>query len=137
MHQLLKEIDKDNSGTLSCNEFESLTQRFDAQLRTAERYREIVEARRLGFQDAELFVLREAFFAMDTEGQGRLGMETLRTLVNRIQCRLGNQAIKEAFMEVSRDASGQISFVGFLHIAKALRICDEASKLASLVYMQT
>eukprot|EP00413_Alexandrium_margalefii_P030426 CAMPEP_0204569456 /NCGR_PEP_ID=MMETSP0661-20131031/37750_1 /ASSEMBLY_ACC=CAM_ASM_000606 /TAXON_ID=109239 /ORGANISM="Alexandrium margalefi, Strain AMGDE01CS-322" /LENGTH=304 /DNA_ID=CAMNT_0051577555 /DNA_START=26 /DNA_END=940 /DNA_ORIENTATION=- len=121
MHQLLKEIDVDNSGTLSCKEFEVLAQKFDNQLRAVERHREIVEGRKLGFHDSEVFALREAFFALEREALGKLGVETLRQFTSRLNGRLNNQAIEEAFEQADKDFSGELSFVGFLQFARITR----------------
>merc|ERR1712113_123062 len=97
IQQLLNAIDADGSGEFSFEEFEMLVQRLNWRMKVVERIHERKAAAKLGYQEAEVLELREAFFILDQFSQGALGIETLRDMASRLSLRLSNQALESIF----------------------------------------
>mmetsp|Transcript_105296 Transcript_105296/g.298024 ORF Transcript_105296/g.298024 Transcript_105296/m.298024 type:complete len:750 (+) Transcript_105296:1-2250(+) len=131
MQQLLACVDADGSGEFDFEEFEVLVQRLDWRIKVLQRIHERDVAVKLGFQETEVLVLREAFFVLDSSSQGALGIETLRDMASRLSLPLSNQALDEAFEAFDPEGHGALDFVGFTRFL--LEVGVEFPRLQSVI----
>jgi len=112
--RLLDEADEDGSGELDFEEFQTLTELVAEKLRALARAREMEFGAKLNFSKKQVNEFRDAFWNIDSEGSGELGINELRTVMNLLHQKVSGDELRELFDEVDQDGSGCIDFTEFL-----------------------
>jgi len=111
---LLDEIDVDNSGDLSFEEFATFVQRIRERLNMAARRRHRGLACKLGLEERLLLELRRVFFCLDEEDAGFLSLEQLQQVPHELKAVLPAEDLRGLVARIAAARPSQVSFRSFL-----------------------
>lgn len=118
--RLLEESDDDGSGELNFEEFQHLVELVTEKLRALTRVRELELGIDLGYTKKQIIDFRDAFWQLDDEGTGALGIVDLRRIMTMLRVRISGDELRDLFAEVDNDESGCIDFSEFLRLMHML-----------------
>uniref|UniRef100_A0A6U6MW91 EF-hand domain-containing protein n=1 Tax=Zooxanthella nutricula TaxID=1333877 RepID=A0A6U6MW91_9DINO len=122
MHRLISTLDADGSGEFNLTEFSALITELEDRIRTDKRQRAWETADDLGIPDQAVFILREAFFALDAEHCGFVDIEGMRQLVDRLRMAIPGEQLVQLVEESDQEKRGELGFIGFLRFAHAAQV---------------
>jgi Ca2+-binding EF-hand superfamily protein len=125
IRRLLDEVDEDDSGHLSFEEFSVFVQRVREHLATAARRRQRVAASNLGFKDIQVAELRDVFFRLDAEQDGFLRINQLRKALDMLRRQMSPDDLRELVAKIDVAGTGQIDFQSFMLFFKEVAPVDE------------
>jgi Ca2+-binding EF-hand superfamily protein len=123
--RLLDEADEDGSGELNFEEFQTLTELVAEKLRALARSRELEFGATLNFSKRQVNEYRDAFWKLDQDGSGELGINELRTVMNLLQRKVSGDELRALFDEVDQDGSGFIDFTEFLSLMHVYQVTEQ------------
>jgi Ca2+-binding EF-hand superfamily protein len=125
IRRLLDEVDEDDSGHLSFEEFSVFVQRVREHLATAARRRQRVAASNLGFKDIQVAELRDVFFRLDAEQDGFLRINQLRKALDMLRRQMSPDDLRELVAKIDVAGTGHIDFQSFMLFFKEVAPVDE------------
>lgn len=120
MKRILDGIDSDGNG-VNFPEFQTLVQRISERTNAAQRKRERQSALELRYKDTEVAELRDAFYALDTEGKGILCIEKLRRVLDLLRREMSAESLQQIVERMDTDNVGGLGFQQFLHFMKEIK----------------
>lgn len=116
--RLLDEVDEDGNGEFDFDEFVVLVQRVQQQLHTLQRRREQELAMELGFSNAQVLEMREAFWELDHDHNNELTLGEARRVVVILRKSLTDDELTKVYMSIERNNNGCLEFIGFMQMMK-------------------
>lgn len=123
IRRLLDEVDEDNSGNLSFEEFSILVQRVREGLATAARRRQRCTATSLGFTESQVSELRDVFFRLDDEQDGLLRIDQLRRALDMLKQQMTSSDLRKLVAQTDVAGTGQVDFQSFMQFFKEIAPC--------------
>jgi len=118
---LISSVDKDGSGFIDFQEFQTLSQRIDEKLKSFRYEAELDMALRLGFCEKHMRDLRLVFDTLDIDGSNKLDENEVKTGLTMLRKQVTAYAFDAAFKSLDQDGSGELEFTEFLHFMKIMR----------------
>jgi len=117
MKRLIEQVD-DGDGDVNFSEFQTLVQRITERINADQRRRERQSALELAYTDAQVTELRDAFYALDTEGAGALTIEKLRRAVDLLRRPMSAEQLQALMSELDVSSVGALDFEQFMRFMK-------------------
>jgi Ca2+-binding EF-hand superfamily protein len=118
LRRIIASSDPDGSGTLDFEEFQNLAQRISESINAAQRRHERQTAAKLEYKDAQVAELRDAFYALDAEGNSILTIDKLRRALDLLRIEMPSQKLQAIAKRLDVDSVGGLNFEQFLHFMK-------------------
>jgi len=121
--QLMDDVDVLGTGLLDIVQVTALVQRVLEGLIEVQRKRDILKAMHLKFSRLEAYLLRQAFKALDEDGEGTLDTNEVDKAVLLMGWQVCPRLVSQLIIECDEDNSGNIDFGEFLCLMR--RMDDE------------
>jgi len=118
--RLLDEVDEDDSGDFSFDEFAFIVQRVQERLAISERRKQRLMAVKLALADQQVDELRHVFFILDTEDMGVLAVEKLRRALEILRVPMSTDDLQDLIDSVDEGGTGLVDFESFLRFFRAV-----------------
>mmetsp|Transcript_18257 Transcript_18257/g.33941 ORF Transcript_18257/g.33941 Transcript_18257/m.33941 type:complete len:718 (-) Transcript_18257:44-2197(-) len=115
MKRLLDCIDDDGSGLINFPEFQMLVQRVTERINAAKRRRERDTATKLHYAEGQVSELRDAFYALDSQGTGILSVDKLRKALDLLRLPMSAEDLQKLLDRLDTGFVGGLDFEKFLH----------------------
>lgn len=119
--KLFDEVDADGFGKFCLEEVQVLVQQVSETLVMVQRAVEMDEGLALGFSKKEVHMLRSAFAELDIDNSEALGVEEVGKAVRMMEWTCTKKTLKRLSEQAEVDASGRLSFTGFLNLMRHIQ----------------
>jgi len=118
--QILHAADTDGNGDLNLAEFQQLVQLCRERLHALARVREAELGRELQFTGSQIREYRDAFWELDEQGTGRVGLLELRRAIKLMGHRIDGDTLRLLFARFDPEGTGQMEFPQFMQFMHAI-----------------
>jgi len=120
MAMLIEDADADGSGELDESELLFLVQRITERVQEMAREDQNKKGQELRFNQREINKLRQAFEALDDQGDGSLGISEVERAIAMAGVSIPHAKAVRLIEEIDEDASGQLEFTEFMSLMRRI-----------------
>jgi len=120
MAMLIEDADADGSGELDESELLFLVQRITERVQEMVRESQNKRGQELRFTQREVNKLRQAFEALDDEGDGTLGISEVERCIAMAGVTIPHAKAVRLIQEIDEDESGQLDFTEFMSLMRRI-----------------